>query len=92
MELLQANMLIGLPRRRYAFADLFLGYARRRVGTQDAAQAVREARHRLYADLQERLDAATGPSTPALPRCASAARPGSRPSQAAEWLVPPPMS
>jgi tetratricopeptide (TPR) repeat protein len=58
VELQDASMLLQLPRRRYGLHDLFLDYARRRAAAEDAAAAVREARHRLYAHLQDRVGAA----------------------------------
>jgi tetratricopeptide (TPR) repeat protein len=59
VELLDANMLTGLPQRRYTFLDLFLGYTRDQVAVEDSESAVQEARLRLYVSLQSRLDAAT---------------------------------
>jgi tetratricopeptide (TPR) repeat protein len=59
VELLQGNMLTGLPHRRYTFHDLLLGNTRRRADAHDAQETVHEARHRLYARLQARLAAAT---------------------------------
>jgi tetratricopeptide (TPR) repeat protein len=58
VDLLNANMLTGLPQRRYTFLDLFLGYTRDQADIEDDAQSVRDARLRLYSHLQARLDAA----------------------------------
>jgi tetratricopeptide (TPR) repeat protein len=58
LELHDASMLVGLPERRYALHDLFLDYARRQADAQDAPEAVREARHRLYAHLHRRVETA----------------------------------
>jgi len=57
-ELLQRNMLIGLPHGRYTFHDLFLGYARHHTGYSADDPGVRQARHRLYQHLTATTDTA----------------------------------
>jgi tetratricopeptide (TPR) repeat protein len=58
VELLDSNMLTGLPGQRYGFHDLFLGYARHEAGSRDDQITVRGARERLCARLFSRLEAA----------------------------------
>ena len=60
VQLLDANMLSGLPGTRYAHFDLFLGYTRDLVEAEDSTLTRAEGRRRLYAELEARLADAAG--------------------------------
>jgi tetratricopeptide (TPR) repeat protein len=84
-RLLQRNLLIGLPHGRYTFHDLFLGYAREKIGYNPDSRAVRTARHRLYKHLSAMARTARRALTqqPADPEHG----PFSAPAQAHAWLT-----
>jgi tetratricopeptide (TPR) repeat protein len=58
VELLDSNMLTGLPGPRYGFHDMFLVYARREADSRDERLTVQAARQRLCARLLSRLETA----------------------------------
>lgn len=80
-ELLQRNMLIGLPQGRCTFHDLFLGYARRHTGYHPDAGEVRQARHRLYQHLTTTTDTLTQEDTDQTSNAFAT------PAQARTWLI-----